>query len=70
MIIKAPHYISCSAALALTLSVMACGGGPAPAASNPVAAPAPAQHVPLGQLPAIDNALLLADTRTLSSDQF
>jgi Zn-dependent M28 family amino/carboxypeptidase len=70
MIIKAPHYISCSAALALTLSVMACGGGPAPAASNPVAAPALTQHVPLGQLPAIDNALLLADTRTLSSDQF
>jgi Zn-dependent M28 family amino/carboxypeptidase len=68
--LSGPRSISCSAALALTLSVLACGGGPAPAASNPVAAPAPAQHVPLGQLPAIDNALLLADTRTLSSDQF
>ncbi|HEY2150577.1 MAG TPA: M28 family metallopeptidase [Vicinamibacterales bacterium] len=67
---KAPRYVMCSAALALILSVTACGGAPAPAVSNAVAAPAPALHVPLGQLPAIDNALLLAETKTLSSDQF
>jgi Zn-dependent M28 family amino/carboxypeptidase len=70
MIMKASCYVMCPAALALTLSVTACGGAPAPAASNFVTAPAPTLHVPLGQLPAIDNALLLADTKTLSSDQF
>jgi Zn-dependent M28 family amino/carboxypeptidase len=70
MLMTLPRYLSCSAALALASIVTACGGGPAPAVPNNVAAPPAAQHVPLGQLPAIDNALLLADTKTLSSDKF
>ncbi len=65
--LKASRYISCAAFLGLVITAVACGG-PAPASN--AAAPVAAQRLSIGQLPAIDNALLLADTKTLSSDEF
>ena len=53
--------------LSLALAASACSESkPAPAQI----APSVSQHTPIGQLPAIDLNALLAETRTLSSDEF
>src|ERR1700733_6093202 len=53
--------------LAMALAALAVGCGPeAPAARVTVAE----KPIPIGQLPAIDTAALLAHTKKLSSDEF
>ncbi len=64
--------------LVFTMSAMACSGGSGgfglscggPAPSNTAAPPVSTQRTPIGQLPAIDTAALLAHVKQLSSDEF
>ena len=54
-------------ALALAFGVAACSSESAPA---PASAPPVSTRTPIGQLPAIDTAALLAHVKQLSSDEF
>ncbi|MCU1384826.1 MAG: putative aminopeptidase [Acidobacteria bacterium] len=56
------------ALLGVALGITACSSEPKPAPAQ--LAPSVSQHVPIGQLPAIDLAQLLAHTKKLSSDEF
>jgi len=59
------------ALLLVAVAVSACGNAPAPPrAESPAPPVVPAQKVPIGQLPDIDIAALLAHTKVLSSDEF
>jgi Zn-dependent M28 family amino/carboxypeptidase len=54
--------------LSLALALSACSSEPKPAPAQ--TAPSTSQHMPIGQLPAIDVDALLAETKVLSSDAF
>ena len=55
--------------MSFTLGLTACSSEPKSSAPAQTA-PSGSQHLPIGQLPAIDLAALLAHTKTLSSDEF
>src|SRR6266852_1400602 len=52
---------------ALAAGLTACSGQKPPAAAQPAAT---SQHIPIGQLPAIDNDALLGHVKVLSSDEY
>jgi Zn-dependent M28 family amino/carboxypeptidase len=58
------------ALLSLALGIAACSSEPKPEPAPAQLAPSTSQHMPIGQLPAIDVDALLAETKTLSSDAF
>ena len=55
--------------MSFTLGLTACSSEPKSSAPAQTA-PSGSRHLPIGQLPAIDLAALLAHTKTLSSDEF
>jgi len=56
--------------LSLALGIAACSSEPKPEPAPAQLAPSTSQHLAIGQLPTIDLDLLLAETKTLSSDAF
>src|SRR6476469_1935430 len=62
------RFGSCICAAAV-VAAAACSSSEPKTSAAPASAPG-AAHVPIGQLPAIDNNALLAHTRVLSSDEY